>query len=241
MIEAEAPADTLLPSQAEIDAILRGQHGNPFAVLGMHPDGEGQVVRVFAPDAAEIAVLDARTGETKGTLDRVHAEGFFAGRVRGRRFPYRLALRAGDARWERDDPYGFEPVLGDMDEYLIAEGRHEELWRRLGAHPMNHGDVDGVAFAVWAPNARRVSVVGEFNAWDGRRHVMRKRFGAGLWELFVPALDRGAVYKFEILGAYGERLPLKADPLSFHQQPAPQTGLHRPGPAAPWLVRRGLG
>ena len=224
MIEAEAPADTLLPPEAEIHAILRGQHGNPFAVLGMHPDGEGQIVRVFAPEAAEVAVLDARSGEAKATLERVHPEGFFAGRVRGRRFPYRLALRAGDARWERDDPYGFEPVLGEMDEYLIAEGRHEELWRRLGAHPMTHGDVDGVAFAVWAPNARRVSVVGDFNAWDGRRHVMRKRFGAGLWELFVPALAPGEVYKFEIVGAYGELLPLKADPLSFHQQPAPLTG-----------------
>ena len=223
MIEAGAAPDTLLPAESEIDAIVRGQHGNPFAVLGMHPDGEAQVVRVFAPDAAEVAVIDARGGEVRLSLRRAHPEGFFAGRIRGRRFAYRLRLKAGDATWERDDPYAFEPVLGDMDEYLIAEGRHEELWRRLGAHPMTHGDADGVAFAVWAPNARRVSVVGDFNSWDGRRHVMRKRHGAGLWELFVPGLSKGDLYKFEIVGAYGELLPLKSDPLSFRQQPAPET------------------
>ena len=223
MIEAGAAPDTLLPAESEIDAIVRGQHGNPFAVLGMHPDGEAQVVRVFAPDAAEVAVVDAGSGEVRLSLRRAHPEGFFAGRIRGRRFAYRLRLKAGDTTWERDDPYAFEPVLGDMDEYLIAEGRHEELWRRLGAHPMTHGDADGVAFAVWAPNARRVSVVGDFNSWDGRRHVMRKRHGAGLWELFVPGLSKGDLYKFEIVGAYGELLPLKSDPLSFRQQPAPET------------------
>ena len=244
MIEAEAPADTMIPSEIEIDAIVRGQHGNPFSVLGMHPDGESQILRVFAPEAAEVAVLDARSGDLAATLERVHTEGLFVGRARGRRFPYRLRLRAGEGRWEREDPYAFEPVLGDMDEYLIAEGRHEELWRRLGAHPMNHGDVDGVAFAVWAPNARRVSVVGDFNAWDGRRHVMRKRFGAGLWELFLPGLEPGAPYKFEIVGAYGELLPLKADPLSFRQQPAPATasivqGLPRHGWSdEAWVERR---
>ena len=222
MIEAEAPADTLLPAPGEIDAIVRGQHGNPFAVLGMHPDGDAQIVRVFAPDAGEVVVVGP-DGSYKGTLERHHPEGFFAGRVRGPRFAYRLRLKAGQAEWEREDPYAFEPVLGDVDEYLIAEGRHEELWRRLGAHPMTHGDVDGVAFAVWAPNARRVSVVGDFNAWDGRRHVMRKRFGAGLWELFLPGVSVGEAYKFEIVGAYGELQPLKSDPLSFRQQPAPGT------------------
>ena len=243
MIEAEAPADTLLPARSEIEAIVRGQHGNPFAVLGMHPDGHHQIVRVFAPDAGEVVVLGA-DGSHKAVLERHHPEGFFAGRVRGPRFAYRLHLRAGDAEWEREDPYAFEPVLGDMDEYLIAEGRHEELWRRLGAHPMTHGDAEGVAFAVWAPNARRVSVVGDFNSWDGRRHVMRKRYGAGLWELFVPGLVPGDVYKYEIVGAYGELLPLKADPLSFRQQPAPGTasivhGLPRHGWSDDdWIRRR---
>ena len=222
MIEAEAPEDTLLPPPGEIDAIVRGQHANPFAVLGMHPDGKAQVVRVFAPDAAQVTVLGP-DGAARGRLERHHPEGFFAGRIEGPRFDYRLRLAAGDAEWERDDPYAFEPVLGDMDEYLIAEGRHEELWRRLGAHPMTHGDARGTAFAVWAPNARRVSVVGDFNAWDGRRHVMRKRYGAGLWELFLPEVGPGAHYKFEIVGAYGEVLPLKSDPMSFRQQAAPET------------------
>jgi 1,4-alpha-glucan branching enzyme len=218
----EAAEDALLPHRTEMDAIVRGEHGNPFAVLGMHAHGDGQVVRVFAPDAAEVAVIGT-DGAERGRLERHHPEGFFAGRIDGQRFPYRLRLRAGDAEWEREDPYAFEPVLGEMDEYLIAEGRHEELWQRLGAHPMTHGDVEGTAFAVWAPNARRVSVVGDFNAWDGRRHVMRKRFGAGLWELFVPGVGRGAHYKFEIVGAYGDLQPLKADPVSFRQQLAPET------------------
>ena len=222
MIEAEAQKDTLLPPPGEVEAIVRGQHGNPFAVLGMHSDGDAQVVRVFAPDAGEVTVIGT-DGAPKGALERHHPEGFFAGRLKGPRFAYRLLLRAGDAEWEREDAYAFEPVLGDMDEYLIAEGRHEELWKRLGAHPTTHGDVEGTAFAVWAPNARRVSVVGDFNAWDGRRHVMRKRYGAGLWELFVPGVGRGSPYKFEIVGAYGELLPLKADPLSFRQQLAPET------------------
>ena len=141
----------------------------------------------------------------------------FSGQAKGKRgrFDYRLRFRAGEAEWERDDPYAFGPVLGEMDEYLIAEGRHEDLYSKLGAHPETHEGVDGVNFAVWAPNARRVSVVGHFNAWDGRRHVMRKRWGSGIWELFVPGIQRGEIYKYEIIGAYGETLPLKADPIGL--------------------------
>ncbi|RKF12632.1 1,4-alpha-glucan branching protein GlgB [Roseovarius spongiae] len=220
------PTHDHAPEPAEIEAILRGRHSNPFSVLGMHArDGRPPVVRVFAPEAAEVSVIDAKTGRTAATLDRVDAEGFFSGAMGRRRkpFSYRLRLRAGDAEWERPDPYAFGPVLGELDEHLLAEGRHEELYRRLGAHPVTHEGVDGAAFAVWAPNARRVSVVGDFNAWDGRRHPMRRRLGGGVWELFVPGLGTGAIYKYEILGVHGEVLPLKADPVAFAAEHPPAT------------------
>src|SRR5690606_18200666 len=142
---------------------------------------------------------------------------------RRQRFGYRLRLRAGEFEWEIEDPYAFPPILGELDEHLLGEGRHLDQYRQLGAHPRSIDGVEGVAFAVWAPNARRVSVVGDFNAWDGRRHPMRKRVGAGVWELFIPRLERGMTYKYEILGQHGERLPLKADPVSFYQELAPAT------------------
>ncbi|MDX5400884.1 MAG: 1,4-alpha-glucan branching protein GlgB [Rhodobacterales bacterium] len=213
-------ADTLpetLPDgleAADIQAILRGTHHDPFAVLGPH-DGQ---VRVFAPQAAEVSVLSKRK---RTQLTRLHPEGFFCGPAP--KGDYRLAMRAGEHAWEVDDPYRFAPVLGDMDEYLLAEGSHRRLYDKLGAHPVVHEGVEGVAFAVWAPNARRVSVVGHFNAWDGRRHPMRRRLGAGLWELFIPGLTRGEIYKYEIVSAYGERLPHKADPVGFAQELPPHT------------------
>ncbi|SCY90948.1 1,4-alpha-glucan branching protein GlgB [Paracoccus tibetensis] len=201
-------------THSDIEAVLRGQHHDPFAVLGPH---HGQV-RVFAPQAAEVEVV---AGGTRRKLDRVSPEGFFCGPAEAT--DYRLAMRAGDHAWEVDDPYRFGPVLGEMDEYLIAEGRHRRLYDRLGAHPMTHEGVEGVAFAVWAPNARRVSVVGHFNAWDGRRHPMRKRIGPGVWELFIPGLRPGEIYKYEIVSAHGARLPLKADPFGFAHEHPPET------------------
>jgi len=211
---------------ADIDAIAAGRHGNPFVVLGMQGgDGEPVAVNVFAPQATSIEVIDAASGTAVATLTRVHPEGFFSGFVegRGQRFAYRLRLTSGAQSWEIEDPYRFGPLLGELDEYLLGEGLHHDLYEKLGAHPRAHEGIAGVGFAVWAPNAQRVSVVGDFNAWDGRRHPMRLRIGVGVWELFIPALPRGTVYKYEIIGAHGERLPLKADPLSFHQEVAPAT------------------
>ncbi|WP_370874448.1 1,4-alpha-glucan branching protein GlgB [Amorphus orientalis] len=241
-----APTQTAI-SSTDIEAIIRGRHGNPFSVLGMFGGGqEPVVVNVFAPDAATVEVLDDATGERVATLDRVHPEGFFSGTVDGRRdrFAYRLALSSRDHRWERQDPYRFGPMLGELDEYLLGEGRHLDLYQRLGAHPTTVEGVEGVSFAVWAPNARRVSVVGHFNAWDGRRHPMRKRYGVGLWELFIPGLGLGEVYKYEIVGVHGETLPLKADPLAFAQENPPATASvvcgqhgHR-WQDADWLARR---
>ena len=212
------------PEAPVIEEIVRGRLGDPFAVLGMQADGKkAPVVNVFEPGAAEAWVIDDK-GKSFA-LEKLHAEGFFHGRLKGKRgrFPYSLRFKGGEHEWERLDAYAFEPVLGDMDEYLFAEGRHEELWKVLGAHPREHQGQQGTAFALWAPNARRVSVVGEFNHWDGRRNPMRKRFGGGLWELFIPGVGPGTLYKFEIVGAYGELRPLKADPVGFAHQVPPQT------------------
>ncbi len=215
-----------IPSQDDIHAIVRGRHGNPFGVLGMHGGGDTPLsVRVFAPAAASVEVLGKPGDEAVAQLERIHPEGFFCGVIEGRqeRFPYRLAMLSGDNRWVVEDPYGFPPVLGELDEYLLAEGSHLEFYRRLGAHPITHEGVDGVSFAVWAPNARRVSVVGDFNAWDGRRHPMRKRLGVGVWELFIPGLGTGEIYKYEIIGVHGDVLPLKADPVSQAHENPPAT------------------
>ena len=215
------------PAQpSDVEAILRGRHGNPFSVLGMH-GGEGQPlsVNVFMPQAGTISVLDAESGAVVAELEKIDREGFFSSYLKGRkkRFAYRLRVTAGNQQWEVEDPYRFPPVLGELDEYLMAEGKHLDLYTRLGAQPVTVEGVAGVSFCVWAPNARRVSVVGNFNAWDGRRHPMRKRLGVGLWELFIPGLGKGEIYKYEILGVHGDVLPLKADPVAFGQENPPAT------------------
>ena len=187
------------PDQGEIDAIVSGDHGNPFGVLGPHAVGSaGYAIRVFAPDTEAVEVIDADNGSLLATLERVHQQGFYAGVVaHGAGAPaYKLRLRRGAHRWEVHDPYRFPPYLGELDTHLLAEGSHQRLYERLGAHPVVVDGVAGVVFAVWAPNARRVSVVGDFNAWDGRRHPMRRRVEAGVWELFLPGVGEGALYKY---------------------------------------------
>ncbi|MEO9230775.1 MAG: 1,4-alpha-glucan branching protein GlgB [Devosia sp.] len=213
-------------SPSDLDAIVHGRHGNPFAILGMHGGNGGPVgINVFAPQACKVEIVDSVTGQNLGALRRIHPEGFFSGVIpeRTQRFSYRLAFSDGEHHWEGEDPYRFGPILGEMDAHLLGEGKHHHLYERLGAHLISMEGVGGVSFAVWAPNASRVSVVGDFNAWDGRRHPMRKRIGAGIWELFIPSLQKGTVYKYELLDRHGERLPLKADPLSFHQEKPPAT------------------
>ena len=212
---------------AAIGALVRGDHGDPFGVLGPHSDGAGGlVVRTFQPHAGRVWLIDAESGRSAGEMSREHAEGLFVGRVPDRKapFPYRLRLEVGGGNTvEIDDPYRFPPILGEMDSYLIAEGNHLRLYDKLGAHSMELEGVAGVAFLVWAPNASRVSVVGSFNSWDGRRHPMRRRVECGVWELFIPGIDRGEAYKYEIKGAHGELLPLKADPIAFAAEHPPRT------------------
>jgi 1,4-alpha-glucan branching enzyme len=207
-----------------LDAIARGSHADPFAILGMHEIDGNLEVRCFQPHAETAAVVDARSGSKLAELTRLHPSGFFAGTVPGRaRFPYRLALANQGGSWTIEDPYRFPPVLSDYDIYLLAEGTHHRSYEQLGAHPREMDGVAGTAFAVWAPNARRVSVIGDFNDWDDRRHPMRLRQSAGIWELFVPELGAGALYKFAIRDPHGEKLPEKSDPYAFCAEAPPNT------------------
>ncbi len=205
-------------------AVLEARHGDPFAFLGMHAAGGNLCVRVFLPWARRLWAVDAATGEVAGELSRVHEEGLWSGMLGRRpRFRYRLRAEGALGTVEFDDVYAFPPVLGDFDIHLLAEGTHHESYAVLGSHWREHDGVLGVSFAVWAPNARRVSVVGDFNDWDGRRYPMRLRQGAGIWEIFIPGLEPDHVYKYEILGAGGTLLPLKADPYAERAERPPAT------------------
>ncbi|WP_108662979.1 1,4-alpha-glucan branching protein GlgB [Acuticoccus kandeliae] len=208
----------------EAEAIVTGRHSDPFAVLGMHGGG-GEApltVRAFAPHAEAVSLTDAK-GKVVAEMERIHPDGLFSSILSGKPFAYRFKMRAGDHTWTEDDPYRFGTILGELDMYLIGEGRHRKIYEKLGAHPMTIDGVEGVAFAVWAPNARRVSVVGDFNGWDGRRHIMRRRLEAGIWEIFVPRIGRGLYYKYEIVGPHGNLLPLKMDPFAFATEQPPDT------------------
>jgi 1,4-alpha-glucan branching enzyme len=221
---ASLPLDD--PLRASIEAIVRGDHGDPFAVLGPHPTApRGQLsLRVFAPEAEEVDAIATEDGNVLSSLARVHPNGFFIGLIpETQRTLYRLRFRRGEHVWEVADSYRFPPYLGEIDIHLMAEGSHRRLYDKLGAHPVTFEGAEGIAFAVWAPNARRVSVVGDFNSWDGRRHPMRLRVEAGVWELFIPGLERGTLYKFEVVSADGTRLPLKSDPLAFSAEVSPKT------------------
>ena len=210
------------PSAAEIEAIIHGSHGDPFAFLGVHEAGDGYLARCFIPGAETVTACNL-AGEEIGTLVCHHDAGFFSGAVKlAGVLPVRYRATRGDAEWTVTDPYSFWPILGPMDDYFIKEGSHLRLFDKMGAHPMKHQGVDGFHFAVWAPNARRVSVVGDFNDWDGRRHAMRLRRDTGIWEIFAPDVRAGATYKFEIVGPHGEVQPLKADPYARRAELRPK-------------------
>ena len=228
-----------------LERVASGADGDPFSFLGMHRRGEGVVVRTFRPKAERVYAVDARTGNIALELERIHPAGLFAGELEHRQpFRYRLRERAGGATSEFEDPYRFGEILGATDAWLIAEGKHLKLWEVLGAHPRSIDAVEGTAFAVWAPNARRVSVVGEFNDWDGRVHPMRRRNECGVWELFIPGSLVGSAYKYELLGPGGALLPLKSDPLAFASELRPATASLVTAPSsyawsdAHWLEKR---
>jgi len=217
-------------STNDIERIVRGVHSDPFAVLGPHWVEQGGkkslLIRVFRPGAAEVTVLLDEKAEAH-RAERVHPDGVFEARIptSGAGKPqseaiapnrYRVQFRFSDGNiFETYDPYAFPPVLTEYDLYLSGEGTHYQKYEKLGAHVREVAGVRGVHFGVWAPNARRVSVVGNFNFWDGRVHPMRHRGSSGIWELFIPGLDEGEVYKFEILSRVGDQLGLKTDPYGF--------------------------
>lgn len=207
-------------------AVLAGDESDPFSYLGMHKDaGSGELlVRAFHPNASAVILLDRETDAELAELMRVHDAGFFVGVVGSSRAPfsYRLRVETGAASQLIDDPYSFGPVLGEQDLYLHAEGNYLRCFEKMGAHPMILDGIAGTSFVVWAPNARRVSVVGDFNGWDGRRHPMRLHPGAGIWEIFLPGVSAGARYKYEIKTRDNTVL-LKADPFAFEAECPPRT------------------
>ena len=219
--QSSAPPVQLEP--AVVEALITGRYADPFAILGPHEGPEGRIVRTLQPGAKAVQVLDRKSGKVISELTPEGGEGFFTGLAPGSA-PYRLRIEWPMGVQETEDPYSFGVVLGDLDLHLFSQGAHWKLSERLGAAPVTFEGVDGVRFAVWAPNARRVSVVGNFNSWDGRRHPMRLRAEAGVWELFIPQLAAGEVYKYEIVGPGGETLPLKADPLARRTEHPPATG-----------------
>jgi 1,4-alpha-glucan branching enzyme len=210
-----ATIDGMTIDATVIEALVNGRHGDPFSVLGRH----GSELRCLAPGAEAVDVIsDGRNVVTR--LERRHVDGFFAGEVPVTT-PYRLRIQWPDRCEETEDPYAFGPLLGTLDLHLFSEGRHFELGRVLGAQCVVMDGFPGVRFAVWAPNASRVSVIGDFNNWDGRRHPMRKRPEAGLWEIFIPRIGPGDLYKYELLDGQGRRLPQRADPLALQTEMPP--------------------
>ncbi len=210
--------------EADAAAIVTAGLADPFAVLGPHRADGGVAIRAFAPNAETLVARDL-SGETIAVFERRGADGVFEALAKGRASPiaYRLFATSAGGAWDYDDPYRFGPVLGPMDDHLLVEGTHRRLYERLGAHPIRHEGCEGVGFAVWAPHALRVAVVGDFNDWDGRRAAMRKRIDSGVWEIFIPGLGEGAVYKYEIVGPGGDLLPLKADPFGFASEMRPSS------------------
>jgi 1,4-alpha-glucan branching enzyme len=209
-------------SEDDIEAIVTGKHADPFSILGIQQVGEHWVARAFIPHAGAVTAID-RTGAPVGELERRHGGGFYEGIVAiDHRQP--MSFRASNAggSWDVADPYSFGPVLGPMDDYYIGEGSHLRLFDKLGAHAMAFEGVAGTHFAVWAPNASRVSVVGPFNDWDGRRHPMRRRLNIGIWEVFIPHVGPGEIYKYEIVSNDGSLQPLKADPFGAQSEMRPK-------------------
>ncbi|MDR3526478.1 MAG: 1,4-alpha-glucan branching protein GlgB [Rhizomicrobium sp.] len=219
-------------------SIISGDDHDPFSYLGMHRDAvsKNYFVRVFRPDADAIEILTRSSGEQVAKLTKINAAGLFSASVGLERFDYRLLV---DGVVE-DDPYAFGPVLGDIDLYLHAEGKFLQAYEKMGAHPISKDGVEGTSFAVWAPNARRVSVVGDFNGWDGRRHPMRLYPGAGIWEIFLPAIGPGTCYKFEIKTREGGII-LKADPFAFQAELPPKTASVVAADARPGALIEAMG
>ena len=207
----------------ELELIAKGHHGDPHRVLGRH----GDVVRAYRPDAVAMRVVTGSASKPKlDYMQQVHPAGIYEGPIgKGSSaisWKRSITTARRELTYRYDDPYASWPTIGELDLHLFGEGRHRRLWEVLGAHPRVHDGLAGVSFAVWAPNAQAVRVVGDWNYWDGRLHPMRSLGSAGVWELFIPGVTAGARYKYELIAADG-RLILKTDPMAFAIGPPPAT------------------
>jgi 1,4-alpha-glucan branching enzyme len=209
------------PPPEAIAALLDGTHADPFALLGPHEGPAGTFARAILHGAEEAEAFSLKGGRL-GKMTRVDGP-LFEGKLRGKPKPVRFRCRGAGSEWWVTDPYSFGPVLGPMDDFLIAEGTHFRLFDKLGAHVIAHQGCSGVHFAVWAPNARSVNLVGDFNGWNPAAHMMRRRVDIGVWEIFIPDIGEGAAYKYRITGPDGTVQPLKADPFAFASELRPKT------------------
>ena len=216
-----------------IESLLAARHGDPFSLLGPHRVVGGIVVRAFLPRADNVELVGRSSGLPLGRMTRVQAEGLWSALLPADE-PYIFRIHSGATVTETEDPYAFGVVLGELDVHLLGEGRHLDFARVMGSHVATMDGVAGVRFTVWAPNAQRVSVVGPFNAWDGRCHPMRKRVPGGIWELFIPRLGAGTLYKYELIGPGGELLPLRADPCAWSAEVPPATASIVADPKPVW-------
>jgi len=210
------------PGKGALDALLAGRHDDPFSLLGPHAGPKGTFARALIPGAERAEAHDL-AGNSLGWISAKDGRGLLEGTIAGEPQPLKYKAQGKGAEWWISDPYSFAPVLGPVDDFLMAQGTHVRLYDKMGAHQISHQGADGVHFAVWAPNAQRVSVVGDFNDWDGRRHQMRHRRDVGVWEIFIPDIADHRGYKFEIIGAQGSLLPLKSDPFAFNSEIRPKT------------------
>ena len=209
----------------DIHRLLNAEHDDPFGVLGLHQIDQVWVVRSLRPDAKELVIVDRHHFERRFPATRLAEEGMFEAKLEGvtEAFDYLLQVTTWSGEtFQISDPYSYGPILGELDMHLYCVGNHYEIYEKLGAHLTEINGHEGVSFAVWAPSAQRVSVVGDFNDWDGRTHPMRKRIEAGIWEIFVPGVGESAHYKYEIRNCVGN-VVLKSDPFSFFGQHGVQT------------------
>jgi len=225
MIERKSESmDELLPPESKLSMLLEGRLADPHSILGMHRDDQldAVIVRCYDPGAATVTLL---RGNSRIKMAKIEKSGLFAVKFPGERnlFAYKIEKTFDDGQiFTSEDPYCFLPGVGEMDTYLFNQGEHQRIYEILGAHPRSFGEVKGVVFAVWAPTAERVSVVGGFNCWDGRRHMMRVIGSSGIWELFIPGLLDGDIYKYEIRAANGD-IFLKLDPYAYRIEMRPKS------------------
>ena len=210
----------------EVLAITHAYHPDIFSVLGIHKHSvkKGLLVRAFLPHATNVSVIETKTKKRVAVLNQVDAAGLFEGKLGNRIniFSYQLVVNYGSGDIIIDDPYCFPSLISEQDMYLFCEGTHENTYQWMGAHELNINGIKGTHFVLWAPEASRVSVVGDFNCWNGASHVMRKHLGSGVWEIFLPNVANGVNYKYEIVDKYGQLQPLKADPYAFSMQHPPE-------------------